>query len=210
MRPKLSSEDETADGDGGDDAGEVGDEAGGDGVAGAADGHRTEVDGENVERRFRAAHDGAGHAGEQAVRSVGGDEFGEDAHAAAAAQRAHEGHGEEFGGEADHLENGIERAADEIDAAGAAEHANGHKDGDEKGNDAEGDLDAFLGAFDEFFVNRHPAEGGVEGKKRKEERDGEEGNGGDIRCKPAAVSVIAFARGAPEKKEKNKNELKNI
>ena len=200
----VSSEDEAADGDGGDNAGEVGYQAGRDGVAGAADGDGAEVDGEHVEGGFGAAHDGASHAGEEAVRAVGGDEFGKDAETPATAQRAHESHGQEFGGEADNLENRIERAADQVDATGAAEHADGHKDGDEERYDAQGDLHTFLRALDKLFVDRNPAEDGIEGKKREQEWNGEEGNGGDVGREPTTVAVVALPSGAPEE-EKEKD-----
>ena len=43
-------EEEVADGDAGDDAGEVGEETAGDGMAGLGDTYGTEIDGQNIER----------------------------------------------------------------------------------------------------------------------------------------------------------------
>lgn len=59
------AEHQLADDDRGDHSGEVGDEAGGDRVAGAADGDGAEVDCDDIECRFGAAENCAGHPGRE-------------------------------------------------------------------------------------------------------------------------------------------------
>ena len=171
-------------------------------MARAADGDRSEIDGEDVEGCFRAAHDRAGHARENAVGSVRGDQFGENAEASAAAERTHQGHGQKFRRETDDFEERIERAAEHVDSACTAEHADGHKNGDEEGNDAQGHLESFLRALDEFLVDRNAAQRGIEREEREEKRDGEDGESFDVGCEPSAIAIVARAGRFPDKVDK--------
>ena len=171
-------------------------------MARAADGDRSEIDGQNVESCFRAAHDCSGHAREDAVGSVRGNQLGENTQASATAERTHQGHGQEFRREADDFEERIERPAEHVDSARAAEHTDGHKNGDEEGNDAQGHLESFLRALDEFLVDRNAAQRGVEREEREEKRDGEDGESFDVGCEPSAVAIVARARRFPDKVEK--------
>ncbi len=172
-------EDGVADDDGDDDAGEVRSEAGEDGVAGAADPDGAEVNGEDVEGGLRAAHDGAGGAGDEAIGAACFDEVCEEAECAAAAEGADEDDGEEVDWEADAIEQWAKRAGNQIDAAGGAEHADGDEYGDEVWDDADGDVEAIAGALDELLIYLDATGEGVDWENGEEEWNGEDGDGGD-------------------------------
>ena len=171
-------------------------------MARAADGDRSEIDGQNVEGCFRAAHDCSGHAREDAVGSVRGNQLGENTQASATAERTHQGHGQEFRGEADEFEHRIERAAEHVDPACSAEHADGHEDGDKERDDAQGNLETFLRAFDKFLVHGDASQRRIERKEREKERNGEDRQCLHVGCKPSAISVVSSAGRLPDEVEK--------
>ena len=179
-------------------------------MAGFFDADGAEINGENVEGGFGAAIDGAGGAGDEAVRAEIFDEFGEDAECAATAEGPHKDEREEVGRKTDREHDGLERAAEEVNATGGAEHSNGDEDRDEIRDDANGDVEAFFCAFNKFFIDADAAQGGVERKNREDEGDGDEGDGVDDADEDGLMSGFGGERKAEERRkgeaEKDKEE----
>jgi len=168
-----------ADEEGDDHACEIGGQAGEDGMTGPANADGAKVNGEDVEGGLRAAEDGTGGAGDEAVRAVRFNQLCEEAEGGAAAEGADENDGQQVRREANPVEDRGEPLCEYLDAASGAEHADGNEDGDEVGNDPDGDVEAVLGTFDELLVDLYSTGEGVKGEKGDEKRDGKRGGGGD-------------------------------
>ncbi len=154
----LLSEEQVADEDGGDDAGEVGQQAAGHGMARLADADRAEVDGKDVEGGVGGSLEDAAQATNEGVGTVGLHGIHHHAACAAAAERFHNGRGQcayPVGGDAQ-LGEAPSHAADEpVHGSRSAEHTDAHEDGDEVGNNPDGSCKTLLRAFNESVVNVH-------------------------------------------------------
>ena len=160
-------------------------------MSGASNGDAAEVNGEDIESGFGASVDGSCEATDEAIGIVQAlNDFDEEAIGGAAAEGAHEDHGEEIGGEAEGGEDGGKRRGEEADDAGFLEHADGDEHGDEVGDGALGGMPSFFGAFDKLLINFDPSEGGVERKEREEKGDGEEGEGHEGADREAFASEV--------------------
>ncbi len=82
-------EEQVADEDGRDDAGEVGKEAADDGVAGLADAYATEIYGKDVERRVGSSLEEAGEATHEGVGTIGGHGIDHESAGTATAEGFH-------------------------------------------------------------------------------------------------------------------------
>ena len=98
------------------------------------------------------------------------DEFDEESGSAAAADGAHEAHGQEFRRETNRVEDWPKKMSHGVDATRGPEHENGRKHADDVRDDHDGDLETFFRAVHKFFVDLHPPQGGVEGEKRQQKR----------------------------------------
>ena len=76
-------------------------------MSGASNGDAAEVNGEDIESGFGASVDGSCEATDEAIGIMESlNDFDEEAIGGAAAEGAHEDHGEEIGGEAEGGEDG--------------------------------------------------------------------------------------------------------